>query len=134
MKTTFNITPILEIIISIISLIFSVYILPMFARFLKEKLTEEQRKKLAEWARVAVAAAEQLYKGSGKGAEKKKYVENFLLSKGITVNTEELQAIIEGEVYKLTQGSGYRIEIPEAPEEHGSWFPTTEEVTAEAAE
>ena len=131
MKNTFNITPIFEIIISLISLVFSVYILPKLGSFLKEKLSEEQRKKLAEWVKIAVAAAEQKYKGSGRGAEKKKYVKEFLLSKGFTIDFDELEALLEGEVYKLTQGSGYLIG---EPGEHGAWFPTTEETTAEEAE
>lgn len=52
--------------------------------------------------RIAVAAAEQLWKGSEKaGAEKKQYVIEFLKSKGLTVDFEELDAMIEAEVYSL---------------------------------
>ena len=58
-------------------------------------------------------AAEQIIKGSGKGKEKKQYVMDFLLSKGITFDTDEIEALIESEVYKLTQGSGYFLTTPE---------------------
>ena len=47
-----------------------------------------QRKELLEWVKIGVAAAEQLYKGQGRGEEKKKYVLEFLASMGFTVDEE----------------------------------------------
>jgi hypothetical protein len=52
---------------------------------------------------VAVAAAEQLF-GSKTGQQKKEYVVAFLLSKGIVADIDEVTALIESEVYKLTKG------------------------------
>ena len=49
----------------------------------------------------AVKAAEQLY-GSKTGLQKKEYVVAFLLSKGIVFDVDEVTALIESEVYKLT--------------------------------
>ena len=48
-----------------------------------------------------------------KGQEKKDYVVSFLLSKGLVFNIDEVTALIESEVYKLTQGSGYFVAVPE---------------------
>ena len=135
-------TPIIEALIALISAIITIFILPKVTTYLKEKLSAEQREKLKQWVQIAVVAAEQIY-GSKTGKQKKEYVLSFLLSKGITFDVDEVTALIESEVYKLTQGSGYilaepvadaaltgendnnDIEIPETIEE-------TEEDTAEA--
>ena len=42
--------------------------------------------------KIAVAAAEQLYKGSDRGEEKKAYVLNWLNKQGITIDTDKLDA------------------------------------------
>ena len=54
--------------------------------------------------KIAVAAAEQIYVGSGRGEEKKAYVIDWLRSHGITVDEEKLDALIEAAVYELNQG------------------------------
>ena len=108
-----DLTPIFQALILLISSIITIYIVPKVKSYLAAKLTAEQRENLKQWVKVAVAAAEQLIKGSGKGEEKKQYVMSFLLSKGITFDTEEVTALIESEVYKLTQGSGYFVAVPE---------------------
>ncbi len=118
-----DLTPIFQALILLVSSIITLYILPKVKAFLAEKLSTEQRENLKQWVKVAVAAAEQLIKGSGKGEEKKQYVLDFLLSKGITFDTDEVTALIESEVYELTQGSGY---IPATSDE-----PTTEGDTTE---
>lgn len=51
--------------------------------------------------RIAVSAAEQVFKGPGRGAEKKKYVEEWLTDHGMTVDDEKLDALIESAVYAL---------------------------------
>ena len=50
---------------------------------------------------VAVEAAEQLYTGSGRGAEKKAYVVEFLNSKGFKIDAETLDKLIEAAVFNL---------------------------------
>ena len=54
--------------------------------------------------KIAVAAAEQIYTGSGRGEEKKAYVLEWLRAHGITVDDEKLDAMIEAAVYELSQG------------------------------
>lgn len=107
-----DLTAIIQAFIMLISSVITIYILPKVKLYLTEKLSAEQRENLKKWVRVAVAAAEQLY-GSKTGAEKKEYVVSFLLSKGLVFNIDEVTALIESEVYKLTQGSGYFVAVPE---------------------
>jgi len=69
--------------------------------YLKSKTSEAQRNQIATWTEIAVAAAEQLFTGSGRGEEKKKYVLEFLQRKGFTVDLNALDAMIEAAVYEL---------------------------------
>jgi hypothetical protein len=55
--------------------------------------------------KIGVAAAEQLYKGQGRGEEKKKYVLEFLASMGFTVDEEAINAAIEAAVNQLNGGN-----------------------------
>ena len=91
-----DITPVIEALIGLISLIITGFLIP----FLKQKLGNEKREKLRSWVSIAVAAAEQLMKDKS-GLEKKEYVLGFLLSKGIVFDADEVTAMIECEVYKL---------------------------------
>lgn len=90
-------TFIFEFIITLISTLISCFLIPT----LKKKLSEEKRSELLYWVNVAVKAAEQLF-GSKTGKEKKEYVVSFLLSKGIVFDIDEVTALIESEVYKLS--------------------------------
>jgi hypothetical protein len=81
----------------LISALITTFVLP----YIKQKLSDEKRQKLIFWIETAVKAAEQLY-GSKAGQQKKEYVVAFLLSKGIVADIDEVTALIESEVYKLT--------------------------------
>ena len=96
-----DLTPVIEALIALISAVITVFILPKVTQYLKEKLSAEQMSVLKDWTKIAVAAAEQLY-GSKTGQQKKEYVIAFLLSKGIVFDVDEVTALIESEVYKLT--------------------------------
>jgi N-acetyl-anhydromuramyl-L-alanine amidase AmpD len=50
---------------------------------------------------IAVQAAEQIYNGRGRGAEKKAYVLEFLRSKGYTLDMESVENLIEAAVFAL---------------------------------
>ena len=95
---TFDFTPILEIVLSVLSVIASCFLIP----WLKEKLSAEKLEKLVKWVKIAVEAAEQIY-GSGKGQQKKEYVISFLLSKGVVFDENEVEAIIESSVLQLPE-------------------------------
>ena len=90
-------TAIIELIITLLSAVMTAFIIPV----LKQKLSAEKAEQLRFWVKTAVSAAEQLY-GGKTGEQKKKYVVNFLLSKGIVFDVDEVSALIESEVYKLT--------------------------------
>ncbi len=98
MQTDFDFTPVIELLVAVLSAVVTVLVIPM----LKQKLSKEKCEALETWVSVAVRAAEQIY-GSKTGQQKKDYVLSFLLSKGIVFDTEEVVAMIESEVYKLAQ-------------------------------
>ena len=94
----FDVTDIIEAVVVLISALITTFLLP----YIKQKLSDEKRQKLIFWIETAVKAAEQIY-GSKTGQQKKDYVVAFLLSKGIVANVDEVTALIESEVYKLTK-------------------------------
>lgn len=96
----FDFTNLIECVIALVSAIISMFFIP----YIKKQLSESKLKNLSFWTEVAVKAAEQIF-GSKTGKEKKEYVAAFLLSKGIVVDIDEVTALIESEVYKLTQQS-----------------------------
>lgn len=105
----FDLTNILECVIGIISALISAFLIP----YIKNSLSEAKRSRLIYWTEIAVKAAEQLY-GSKTGKQKKEYVTAFLLSKGIVVDIDEVTALIESEVYKLTKEGGETVEEKKA--------------------
>lgn len=98
---TIDITPVINAAIALIGAGVSVFLIP----WLKSQTTEAQRKELTAWVKIGVAAAEQLYKGAGRGEEKKQYVLEFLKSKGFDLNEESVNNAIEAAVKQLnTEG------------------------------
>lgn len=95
---TFDYTDLIQALITLVSFIITGYLIPI----LKQRLSAEKRAKLLEYVRLAVQAAEQIY-GSEMGQKKMDYVVDFLYSKGIDFDLDEVEVMIESEVYKLTQ-------------------------------
>lgn len=91
-------TELFQAIIALAATIITSFLVP----YIKRKLSAEKTQELKRWVSVAVKAAEQLF-ASKTGLEKKEYVVSFLLSKGIVFDVDEVNAMIEAEVYKLTQ-------------------------------
>lgn len=96
MKTDY--TPLIQAVITLISLVITGFIVPL----LKRKLSNEKLDELKKWVSVAVKAAEQLY-GSKTGKQKKEFVLSFLMDKGIIFDAAEVATLLEAEVYKLTK-------------------------------
>ena len=94
-----DLTPIITAVLTLIISLISAFLIP----YIKAKTTDKQFKTIKLWVQVAVQAAEMLYVGSGRGEEKKKYVLDFLNSKGFTLNTEEIDNLIESAVLELKQ-------------------------------
>ncbi len=92
-----DLTPLLEAIVSLVVVVISCYLIPL----LKSKMSKETQENLEYWIDVAVKAAEQKYKGSGKGKEKKQYVIDYLEKKGFTIDADKMEVLIESLVYDL---------------------------------
>ncbi len=92
-----NITVIINAVIALIAAVVSTFLIP----WIRSKTTSQQREDLIAWVKIAVAAAEQIYKGSGRGEDKKKYVLDFLAQSGFTVDTNSVDAAIEAAVKQL---------------------------------
>lgn len=107
----YDITPIIEAVAALIAALITAFLVP----YIKSKTTAEQQKEINAWVKIAVATAEQIYTGSGRGEEKKEYVINWLREHGITVDEAKLDALIEAAVYELnTNGIVPVIGIPDA--------------------
>ena len=70
----FDITVIIEAVFALLAAVITAIVIP----YIKSKTTTSQQAEINAWVKIAVTAAEQIYTGSGKGAEKKAYVLNWL--------------------------------------------------------
>ena len=100
MNNEFDLTPVIELVIALSSALITTFLIP----YLKQKLSTEKCESLKKWVALAVEAAEMIY-GSKTGQQKKEYVVSFLLSKGLVFDVEEVNAMIESEVYRLSKGT-----------------------------
>lgn len=96
----FDITFIIEAVFALIAIIITTIVIP----YIKSKTTADQQLAINNWVKIAVSAAEQIYIGSGRGAEKKAHVLAFLKGKGVTLDVESVDAMIEAAVYELNHG------------------------------
>lgn len=96
----FDITLIIEAVFALIAVIVTAIVIP----YIRSRTTEAQQMEINGWIAIAVAAAEQLYKGEGRGTEKKAYVINWLSTRNIKVDHEKLDALIEAAVFELKNG------------------------------
>lgn len=94
-----DLTPVVNAIIALIAAAISVFLIP----WIKEKIEAEKLEQVMGWVTIAVEAAEQIYRESGMGAKKKAYVLDFLAKKGITLDVDSIDAMIESAVLDLKQ-------------------------------
>lgn len=92
-----DLTSILSAAVVLVSAVLTVFLIPL----IKRKVDAEKLDNIREWVGIAVCAAEQIFRGSGLGAEKKSYVVSFLHDHGFTVDAEELDTLIEAAVLEL---------------------------------
>jgi|GEM_PF-869588 len=69
--------------------------------WIKARTTTEQRRVARQLIQTAVYAAEQLYKGAGRGEEKLRYVEGRLADAGIKLDVDVVTDMIEAAVLEL---------------------------------
>ena len=94
---TIDLTDVLRAIITLLVSIITVFVIPI----LKEKWGENKLQEISKWVAIAVQAAEQIFDGPGRGEQKKQYVIDFLNSKGFSIDTDEINNLIESAVYNL---------------------------------
>lgn len=98
----YDITTILEVAITLLSAVLTGFLIP----FVRSRLSAEKKERLEFWIKTAVKAAEQIFKNSEKaGIKKKDWVVQFLLSKGLVFDVDEVTALIESEVYRLNRST-----------------------------
>lgn len=95
-----DITIIIEAVFALVAAVITAIVIP----YIKSKTTAQQQAEINAWVKIAVAAAEQIYTGSGRGEEKKAYVLNWLAEHGVTLDEERINALIEAAVYDLNHG------------------------------
>lgn len=61
----FDITPIVETTAAIIAALVTAVVIP----YIRSKTTAQQQAEINAWVKIAVAAAEQIYQGAGRGEE-----------------------------------------------------------------
>ncbi|MBE6994478.1 MAG: holin [Ruminococcaceae bacterium] len=92
-----DITNVLTAAIALLAAIVTTFVIP----WLRARIGSERLGRLMGWAAILVDAAEQIYVGPGRGAEKKAYVLSLLRQRGIEVDEQALDAVIEAAVRRL---------------------------------
>lgn len=72
--------------------------------WIKGQINAEELAKVMKWVKIGVQAAEMLYVESGLGQAKKRYVMEFLNSKGCTYDENTIDNLIESAVLELKKG------------------------------
>lgn len=93
----FDLTPVLGAVIALLVAVVVYVAVPYY----KAKTTAEQREDIAFWAKLAVEAAEKIFKETGMGKEKKAYVIKFLEEHGISLDQAKLDVVIESAVLQM---------------------------------
>ena len=106
MTTTIDITPLIEVLLTLLGAIIARYAVPYF----KAMLTNAQQEHVRELVHIAVYAAEKLY-GSGYGQEKLNYAVEILKAHGIVLDKERLNAYIDAAIKEVPKLEA--VEIPQ---------------------
>ena len=94
-----DITSIVNAVIALLAAVVSTFLVS----WIKGKVEAQKLEKIMDWVTIAVSAAEQIYNESGMGEKKKQYVLDFLEDKGLTVDINSVDAMIEAAVYGLKE-------------------------------
>ena len=92
-----DITSIVEAVIGLVIALITTFVIP----YLKTKLDNEKFEKVKAITKIAVEGAEMLYKGSGQGEQKKAYVAEYLANKGVKLDMDTIEMLIESAVLEL---------------------------------
>lgn len=98
----YDITYVVTAIVELIGAILVVTVVPVLKDWLNQRFNQEELAGMEKAIDIAVKAAEQIYKNVPKsGNMKKDYVLGVLMEQGYTINTEEVNAMIEAKVIEL---------------------------------
>jgi len=92
-----DITSIVQAIFALVAAIITAVVIP----WIKSKTNAQQQEEIKQWVKIAVAAAEQIFTGSGRGEEKKRWVLDFLAKYNLKVDMDAIDAMIEAAVWEL---------------------------------
>lgn len=92
-----DLTNVISAIITLIVALITTFLIP----YIKVKIDKEKLEKMESWVKIAVQAAEKIYKESGQGEKKKAYVMAYLKEKGYKVDIDTLNNLIESAVLEL---------------------------------
>lgn len=95
-----DLTPIVEAVITLLMALITAFLIP----WLKQRIGADKIGEVQKWVKIAVEAAEMIYVGAGRGAEKKQYVIDYLANKGYKLDTESIDVLIESAVLKIQNG------------------------------
>ena len=110
-----DLTPIIQAIIGLCAALITVYLIP----WIKSRTTREQQDKLRALVEIGVYAAEKAY-GAGNGDLKLGYVEDWLEQRGVKVDMEQLQGMVDAEIKKMEMYDPAKlVELTQDPAEAG---------------
>lgn len=92
-------TLLFEGVLTILFALVTMYVIP----WIKTKVSAEELTEIIKWVKIAVQAAEMIYKESGMGEEKKAYVKTFLEDKGVKYDERQIDSLIESAVLELKE-------------------------------
>ena len=92
-----DITSIVQAIFALVAAIVTAVVIP----WIKSKTNAQQQEEIKQWVKIAVAAAEQIFVGQGRGEEKKQWVLEFLSKYNLKVDPDAIDAMIEAAVWEL---------------------------------
>lgn len=99
-----NITQIVVAVIGLIGIVITTLIAPL----IKAKTTTTQWANIVSWTQTAVQAAEVIYKGPGRGEEKRDYVLDWVSAeaaeRGMKIDTDTIRAALENAWKQMTEG------------------------------
>lgn len=96
---TIDITTVVQAVITIVVFLVGTFLLP----YLRQKIGDGNTNELLRWVGIFVRAAEQIYRESGMGEQKKSYVMQRLREKGYNLDLEAVDDMIEAAVLELNR-------------------------------
>jgi len=92
-----DLTPIINAVLALLAALITAFLIP----WLKKKMSAQDYARLTLIVGTAVKAAEQIYFGQDRGAEKMAYVLEILKQNGYDVNVDSITAMIEAAVLEI---------------------------------